>query len=578
MDGVRRALQVATRSAWIGALLTVGLAPLLAATPVPQIVIGNTPVPCTPPPILIEGDVHVPLAFRYGDLPIQADTDGEQVILRAPGNLVAHVPLTIHNGHAYYPIARACAEIQLGARWVERLQKMFIAPCVFSVRPEVGDRLLTLRVSSAYPVRYRVETLEDPPRLLVEIYEAHLYTDSTTIPVNTASVRQVRAAQYSFDPSIVRVVADLDGPPRYRILSTEVTTQIRVRVGVPKGTQDAELEQLLNAPDEEAAGAEVCGVEVEYADQENARILIRASAPVSGNVFRLDRPPRVAVDIPNTWLRAEPPVVAPGTPLVAGVRLGQFRDTITRIVVDLAEEAQYTLSQGTDPNTLVLNLRAAMNWVSHRGLIGLKVMLDPGHGGSQTGTTGLSGRKEKELNLDVALRVYALLEEAGALPDLTRRADQTVGLYARPAMANAKGVHLFLSIHANSNGQKVGRVRGVETYYGHRRSLPLALAVHRRLVRELQAPDRGVIYKPGFVVVRETKMPSILVEIGYMNHPEEDRLLGMPEYRQRVAEAIVRGIADYCGEPAPQLGLESEEETVAPRVQAVVLPLEVGGE
>ncbi|MBI3944609.1 MAG: N-acetylmuramoyl-L-alanine amidase [Armatimonadetes bacterium] len=559
-----KAVRSAFRCALVIGFLAVWMAPRPAAAATPRVVIGDRTAPCEPPPVLIDGEVHVPLAFRYGSLPIKVDSDGEVVIVRGPGDLEARVPLVLHEGHAYYAIARASAGVQLNARWVERLQKVFIAPRISSVRPDAGDRVLTLRVTTAYPVTYRVEKLADPPRLLVEVSGAQLYTDATTVPVARAGVRQVRAAQYSFDPSVVRIVLDLEGAARYRALSAETTTQIRLRIGVPADPSDADLDRLLEAPDAEAVLADVAGVGVEYDDQGNTRVVVRATAPVRGSVVRLQSPPRLAVDIPNTMLRAEPPLITPGTPFVAGVRLGQFQDTVTRVVVDLSNEVEYALSEGADPGTLILNLRAVLGLVPRRGLPGLTVMLDPGHGGSQPGTTGVSGRKEKELNLDVAKRVYALLESAGARPEMTRGSDDTVGLYARPGMANAKGVHVFISIHANSTGQRVGRARGIETYYCHAHSLPLARAVHRQLVSELKAPDRKVIRRPGLVVTRESKMPSILVEIGYMNHPEEDRLLGTPEYRQRVARAIFNGIAVYCGESVGQEDLESREEESVP--------------
>lgn len=535
-----------------------GATPLLAAMP-PRVVIGGETVASNPAPILKNGEVFVPLSFRYGTLPITADTDGNEVILRGPGGIRARAPLTTQDGHVYYPIARACPDLQLGARWVEKESKLYVGPCITSVRPDLGQQMLTLRIAAAYPVRYRVERVTNPHRLMLEIPNAQLFTESTTIPLGRAGVQEVRATQ-SYDPYLVRVVVALESAPRYRALSGEYTTQIRVRLGVPdaSGTGPAaDIERLLNAPDTEAPLVDVLGVGVEYDDAGNTRIIVRGSGDLSGEVIRLGDPPRLALDLPDAVLRAESPTVLPETPLVRGVRLGQFKENVARVVVDLADEVEFAVSKGPDLGSLVLNLKAGLGLTPvARGLAGLRIMLDPGHGGSLSGTKGLSGRREQDINLDVAKRLYAMLEAAGARPTMTRKGDDTVGLYARPAMANAQKVQVFISIHANANGRP-NSARGIETYYAWPHSLPLAQAVHSQLVTELRAPDRKVRKHTPFVVIRETKMPSILVEIGYMNHKEEDRLLGTPEYRQRVARAIFNGIARYAGGGK---SLESAEE------------------
>ena len=554
--------------------------PLLAA-PSPHIYIGGREVPCTPSPAVIDGQVYVPVSFHYEGLSVLVRTEDGKVVLRGMGEAEARVPFVMHQGMIYYPIVPACTGIRLGARWVEKTQKLYIAPRIDSIRPEVFDRMLTLRITAGYPVTPKVSVVSDPWRLLIEVPNAQLFTESTTIPIGQGEITRIRAAQYSYEPPMVRIVVDVEGRPQYRVLSGLETTQIRLRMGVPEApTPEActLLDQLLGSPDSEGAAWEVVGVQVEPVDEKSTRIVVRTTAPVDGSVHPLSSPPRLALDIPNTTLRAPQPDVPPETPLVQGVRLGQFTERISRVVVDLAEEVEYTLSKGADPGTLVLILRSALGLEPVRGIQGLKVMLDPGHGGSLHGTTGLSGRREQDINLDVALRLYKMLEQAKARPMMTRFGDDTVSLHARPAMANAKGAHIFISIHANSNGRP-NSARGIETYYGHDRSYRLARTLHQQLVKELGAPDRRVRKRPGLVVTRETKMPSVLLEIGYMNHREEDRLLGLPEYRQRVAKAIFNGIVKYMGGEAAldsrNAGSPQAEES---EVGAIELTVSLAGE
>jgi N-acetylmuramoyl-L-alanine amidase len=530
---------------------------------------------------MIDGQVHVPVSFHYEGLSILVRTEDGKVILRGLGESETRVPYVMHEGMIYYPIVPACTGIRLGARWAERTQRLYIAPRIDSIRPEVFDRMLTLRITAGYPVTPKVSIISDPSRLLIEIPNAQLFTDSTTIPIGQAGITRIRAAQYSYEPPMVRIVVDVEGRPQYRLLSGLETTQIRLRMGVPEApTPEActLLDQLLDSPDSEGAVREVVGVGIEPVEDGSTRIVVRTTAPVDGSVLTLSSPPRLALDIPNATLRAPQPDVPPETPLVQGVRLGQFTERISRVVVDLAEEVEYTLNRGADPGTLVLVLRSALGLEPVRGLQGLKVMLDPGHGGRLHGTTGLSGRREQDINLDVARRLYRLLEEAKARPMMTRYGDDTVSLQARPALANAKGVHIFISIHANSNGRP-NSARGIETYYCHDHSFRLARTIHQQVVKELGAPDRRVRKRPGLVVTRKTKMPSILLEIGYMNHREEDRLLGTPEYRQRVAKAIFNGIVKYVGGAAALDSRNAEApQAEESEIGAIELTVSLAGE
>lgn len=223
-------------------------------------------------------------------------------------------------------------------------------------------------------------------------------------------------------------------------------------------------------------------------------------------------------------------------------------------------------------------------------VLGLKIgriVVDAGHGGHDTGTIGPHGLLEKDLVLDVALRLGKLLEsKLGAEVIYTRDDDTFVPLETRTAIANKNQADLFISVHANSSRDP--RARGVETYYLNFTSNPEALevaarenAVSEKSVFELQdlvkkialkekieesrefatdvqkslhdglvkkAPglrDRGVKKAP-FVVLIGANMPSILAEISFVSNPGDERRLRTAAYRQRIAESLYRGIASYA--------------------------------
>ena len=215
-----------------------------------------------------------------------------------------------------------------------------------------------------------------------------------------------------------------------------------------------------------------------------------------------------------------------------------------------------------------------------------KIVIDPGHGGHDVGSIGPNGLTEKDLVLDVSLRLGKLLESRlGAEVDYTRDDDTFIPLENRTAIANQDQADLFVSVHANSSRDP--DARGVETYYLNfttsRDALDVAArenAVSDQSIYELQdlvkkialkekveesrefasdvqsalhnglslknpgLRDRGVKRAP-FIVLIGANMPSILAEISFVSNPGDERKLKTADYRERIAESLYRGIAKY---------------------------------
>ncbi len=203
------------------------------------------------------------------------------------------------------------------------------------------------------------------------------------------------------------------------------------------------------------------------------------------------------------------------------------------------------------------------------------VVIDPGHDlranlqtepigpGSATrkikdggGTRGVvSGTPESEFNLAVSLRVRALLERAGVRVVMTRSrtTGTSIGNVARAGIANRADAALFLRIHAD--GAASSRARGSHTLYPARRpgwtddiytrSRSAARAVQRELVRSLGFPDRGLQERADMTGFNWADVPAILVEVGFMTNPTEDRALATDAYRARAARGICRGTLLY---------------------------------
>ncbi|MDF5715995.1 MAG: N-acetylmuramoyl-L-alanine amidase [Rhizonema sp. NSF051] len=171
------------------------------------------------------------------------------------------------------------------------------------------------------------------------------------------------------------------------------------------------------------------------------------------------------------------------------------------------------------------------------------VVVDPGHGGKDSGAPGLGGLLEKDVVLPISKRLAAILEQHGIQVVLTRDADFFVDLAPRVELAQKVNATLFVSIHANSVDDRPD-VSGLELYY-YDSGYNLAEVVRKSILQNISTiKDRGT-RKARFYVLRKNTMPSILVETGYMTGREDNPRLATSEYQNRMADAIARGVLQY---------------------------------
>lgn len=172
------------------------------------------------------------------------------------------------------------------------------------------------------------------------------------------------------------------------------------------------------------------------------------------------------------------------------------------------------------------------------------IVLDPGHGGSAFGAQ-YEGISEKNINLAVALKLERRLKECGYNVILTRSQDTSIGLYQRADLANAVQADLFVSLHSNASVTNL-QATGIYTYYhpSSRRGARLAQAIQTPATQLTGAADRG-IESADFVVLRETEMCAVLVEMGFMSTHSELMLLISDSYQDKLAAGIAEGIVQY---------------------------------
>ncbi|MFC2124211.1 N-acetylmuramoyl-L-alanine amidase [Bacteroidota bacterium] len=179
-------------------------------------------------------------------------------------------------------------------------------------------------------------------------------------------------------------------------------------------------------------------------------------------------------------------------------------------------------------------------------LSGIKIAVEAGHGGRSTGAIGLSGLQEKDINLDLSLKLAEVCKSMGAEVLQIRDTDKNMSLIEKRDIAIFSDADLLISIHANAAGTSRGylRVPGTSTYYNNPFWAPLAESIYDRLL-ELELEEFGVVGSFNYTVIRVSQMPSILVEQAFMTHAEDEEKLADDGFRQRMAEKIYEGIVDY---------------------------------
>ncbi|MHA6260305.1 SH3 domain-containing protein [Sporosarcina sp. CAU 1771] len=175
-------------------------------------------------------------------------------------------------------------------------------------------------------------------------------------------------------------------------------------------------------------------------------------------------------------------------------------------------------------------------------LNGLTIVIDPGHGGNDRGTTGVRGTDEKDITLLTSERLASKLKAAGANVVFTRESDSYVSLRKRVSVSHQHEADAFVSVHYDANTSS--SVSGFTTYYTHERQQKLAEAINKGLSKSIALRNRGA--QPGdYLVLRENRQNAILVELGFLSNPSEERTMTTDMFRDQATLGIYNGLLEY---------------------------------
>ncbi|WP_428909234.1 N-acetylmuramoyl-L-alanine amidase [Niallia sp. Krafla_26] len=205
--------------------------------------------------------------------------------------------------------------------------------------------------------------------------------------------------------------------------------------------------------------------------------------------------------------------------------------------------AEWLISEKSEnlPQTKNVEVSSTSNDHLENYLQGKKIVIDPGHGGKDKGTTGASGTLEKNITMETATRLYNKLKNAGAEVTLTRYKDQYITLPTRVAMSDRMNADAFISIHYDSFNDGA---EGATTFFYHPWQKELAVSIHSSIIDQTNIHNRGV-RKGDYYVIRENSQNAVLVELGFLSNPSEELLITSQHYQILVTTGIYEGLARY---------------------------------
>jgi N-acetylmuramoyl-L-alanine amidase len=485
--------------------------------------------------------------------------------------------------------ARANAPAHSGGKTVSRAGAREI-PQVRRIRAAANGNATRVTIDLDDSVQFVSGRIANPDRIFFDLHAARLTPEAAhgNIRVEGGLLTAVRVAQNH--NGVVRVVLDVNGVKDYSALLTNNPPQLLIdlygNAAAPVRTAKVKKPQPAVAEDsnESASAANGEGRTVQNAaTKESADETASASeqpaanakSAISSTINRGATGPG-AIDSSNAGSNFSA-VARNSLPSAKNVKPKSFKSAATSAKPDLVRPASAPQPTRDGQATLTRTL----------GLKIGRIVIDAGHGGHDTGTIGPTGLMEKDLCLDVALRLGKIIEQRlpGANVIYTRSDDTFVPLEERTNIANQAKADLFISIHANSSRDHAAR--GIETYYLNLKGSAEAMEVAAREnataqggVHELQdlvmkiartekideskelaediqdslakrmqksskpVKNRGVRKAP-FVVLIGADMPSILTEISFLSNPADEKLLKQPEQRQKVAEGLYQGMVSY---------------------------------
>ncbi len=511
----------------------------------------------SPLPIIIDKqEIFAPVMNSLFMIGSPASIDKENIILVTPNGTLtmkkdssdaelndkpiklSSSPKVIDNT-TYLPMQALSTYLNVNVSFDPASRSLSISPIVTLGYEPLGNGT-AITVKSTAPLSYNSSYTKgkgeyDTPKYYFDLKGVSLGFVEQQIAVDESTVARMRATQFSVSPPITRLVIDLTGDADVKPVITENGQLLTITIkslNIPEPTIIPSIIDILN-PAVESKTIKITNVAYTKKSDNRSDISITtdykprvtASYNETENILTLIIPD--VTDIPS------PVKIAEGD-IVKSIQI-EKKETNAAIRIKCDENAGYLVRRGN---------KGIIISIGKFTLQDMRVVLDPGHGGNQSGAVGYRQTLEKNINLDVMLRVAKLLRQESVPVFLTREKDVRMELSERTIYASSVNADIFVSVHCNSSGERNSGA-GTQTYFTHEWSAVLAGVMHDELNKALNLKDGG-IHLMHFYVTRKTTMPSVLLELAYINNSREEALLLSPDFRQSAAVGIVNGIKKYA--------------------------------
>jgi N-acetylmuramoyl-L-alanine amidase len=402
------------------------------------------------------------------------------------------VPPMIINSRILVPIRVVSENLGAEVTWQDSTRTVHI-------RHEGKEIILQENNNSAL-AGFRAVNLEAPARLV-----------NGRVMVPLRFVAEVLGAGVEWVPDTRSVVISTDGP---------VEKPVPEKPGEEKPAPSRTLSQI------------------EYKASSNSSVAELTIAKGEKQVYTLVNPSRLVIDFKDAAMGpVQETIATPSCGLVRQIRVGAPEEGTVRVVFDLRQPVNYQVAEEEGRVKLQLQRKESSGQLS-----GATIVIDPGHGGWHPGTTGVSGRPEKEYVLTISLKLRDALAARGAYVVMTRSDDTYYDLEHRVVVSNQVKPDAFVSIHGNAHPDR--NVTGVETFYYHAGSKNLAAGVQDAIISHTGQVDLGIKWR-GLYVLRNNWYPGILVELGFMSNAAEERFMWLESTQELYVQAILVGLENY---------------------------------
>ena len=402
---------------------------------------------------------------------------------------------------------------------------------------EISWREFGLVVKASGPIEPDFFPLPKPDRFVIDLLGAELADANLaqTIAVGSGAIKQVRLNQK--DDQGVRMVIDCTRTTNFQLMQGGDRSTLII---APAGANTAKLAAMLKEGDQYQGGGQELRTIWAREDQTGVKLHLRGAKALTYALFEEDAG-KLQVRIPQGRYFG----VAPLTGKLLKTAAVSRSDSGLTLNLGLAD-GPYQLSETVSADKT--NVTLSWQKIDPRRFAGRPlIVIDPGHGGADPGALGPGKVTEKQVNLGLALALQKALVAKRYNVLLTRSVDSEVYLAPRLGMIDRHQADLFVSLHANSHVTPDST--GVETYWREPPSQALAVAVQKQVTTLLNRPDRGV-KQERLYVIRHPRVPSILLETGFISNPYEEMLLADGEFQSQAARAIVAGIEGFLAAPA----------------------------